>query len=314
MPLRSIISVVLGLALLRAGGADARGPARPPPGDLDGVWTNASYTRLQRPKSLPSLVLSPDQARSYEATLRAHHGVPSPPDDDVGQVDSEFSDSGDGLARIRGEIRSSWITDPADGRVPYTAEARRRLGAGGPDRRDGPEDLSASDRCLFSNGGAPPQMSAMDTNLFRIVQTPGQVALVSEKNHAVRLIEIADARRPGAPPTWTGNSIGRWEGATLVVDTRGFRDELVDRFFFTYSRSAVVEERFTRTAPDEILYQFKVHDPAMFTQDWRGEEVFKASSQRMFEFACHEGNRSLPNILAGARLRDRAAPAASAGR
>lgn len=279
--------------------------AATPPGDLDGVWTNASYTRLQRPRTLPSLVATPEQARAYEAPLRAHHGVSAPPDDKTGQIDSEFSDSGDGLARIRGEIRTSWITDPADGRVPYTEEAKRRLGFGRPAPDDDPEDLSASDRCTFSNGSAPPQMSSMDTNLFQIVQTPSQVAIVSEKNHGVRLIEIAAARRPHTPPTWTGDSIGRWDGASLVVETRGFREPLVDRFFFTYSNAAVIEERFTRTGPDEILYAFTVHDPTMYTRDWRGEEVFKASRQRMFEFACHEGNYSLPNILAGARRRDR---------
>lgn len=307
-----VLAASVGACLTGPSVADAAGrrAAFPPVAraHLDGVWTNASYTRLQRPKSLHALVLSPDEARAYEATLAAHHGVPENPSDTVGQIDSEFGDSGDGLARIHGEIRSSWITDPADGRVPYSDEGKRRMRFGEPDRDDNPEDLDAADRCLFSNGGAPPQMSTMETNLFQIVQTPTRVAFVSEKNHAVRLIEIAPRHRPIETVSWTGNSVGHWEGATLVVDTRGFRDPLVDRFFVSYSSSAVVEERFTRTSAEEIIYTFKVHDPAMFTRDWSGEEVFKATAGRICEFACHEGNYSLRNILAGARVRDGAGP------
>lgn len=302
-------AVVLSLTPAAGVAAPSRPAAIPTASRLDGVWTNASYTTLQRPRALHSLVVAPQDAAAYEATLRAHHGVAAPPSDTVGQIDSEFSDSGDGLARIRGEIRSSWITQPEDGRVPYTDEAKRRLRFGLPDLFDNPEDLSASDRCLFSNGSAPPQMSTMETNLFQIVQTADTVAIVSEKNHAVRLIEIASTRPPARrPPSWTGNSIGRWEGSTLVVETRDFREPLVDRFFFSYSSRAVIEERLSRTSADTIAYTFKVHDPAMFKSDWTGEEVFRATKGRVFEFACHEGNYSLENMLRGGRREALAGP------
>jgi hypothetical protein len=293
------------LAGLWASTADAKprkvSPAAQPT-DLGGIWTNASYTGLQRPKAFKSLVISEAEARVYEATLAPTHGVQPFPDDTLGQVASEFNDSGDHLARIHGEIRTSWIIDPADGRVPYTAEAKRRLRFGEPDLYDNPEDLDDSLRCRYANGSAPPQMSSMDTNLVQIVQTKDYVALYSEKNHDVRIISLNVARDPMRPPSWSGDSIGHWQGKTLVVETKNFRDDLVDRFFFAYSKAATIEERFTRISPTEILYAFAVNDVTMFSQPWRGEMLFKAAKSPIYEFACHEGNYSLPSILRAARL------------
>jgi hypothetical protein len=301
-------AVTAGLALAQLCGMSgpahaAPGKASPPkvPTDLGGVWTNASYTRLQRPKAFKTLVISEAEARAYEATLASTHGVGSFADDSVGQVASEFNDSGDSLARIHGQIRTSWIVDPADGRVPYTEEAKKRLRFGQPDLYDNPEDLDDSLRCRYANGSAPPQMSSMDTNLVQIVQTKDNVVLASEKNHDVRIISLRAARDPLRPPSWSGDSVGHWEGRTLVVETRNFRDDLIDRFFFVYSKAAVIEERFTRISPTQILYAFKVTDPTLYSQAWRGEMLFTTARGPIYEFACHEGNYSLPSILAAAR-------------
>ncbi len=293
--------------LLAVGGLARTAPAAPaakpaPAGDLTGLWTNASYTKLQRPKTFKSLVVSPDEARAYETSVAKHHGVTAFGEDTVGQLDSEFNDSGDGLARIDGQIRSSWIVDPASGRIPYTPAGRKLLGLDDDDRYDNPEDLDASARCMTGNGSAPPQTSAMDSNELQIIQTPTEVLLASEKNHDIRIIHLNQPRDPHRPASWAGESIGHWEGATLVVDTRGFREPVVDRFFLAYTKDAVIEERFTRTSPTQIRYLFTVTDPAVFSQPWRGEMVFNATTKPIYEFACHEGNYSLPSILRAARL------------
>ncbi|CAN5384389.1 hypothetical protein BH09PSE2_BH09PSE2_18110 [soil metagenome] len=280
-------------------------PEAPSTTDIEGLWTNASYTRLQRPKKLKSLVMTPDEAKVYEATLTKYHGVPSNPMDHLGQNDSEFPDSGEGLAKIRGQLRTSWIVSPADGRVPYTAEAKARLHIGDPDFEesfDNPEDRPDGERCISSNGDSPPQMSEQDANLVQIVRTKDHVAIYSEKNHEFRIIPLTTVRTPNQPPSWAGNSIGRFEGATLVVETQGFRREVMDRDFFFHSGDAKVTERFTRTGPGELLYEFTVVDPKTFTQPLRGEELFRATKGPIYEYTCHEGNYSLPSIMKAARL------------
>ena len=280
-------------------------PARLTAGDLEGLWTNASYTRLQRPKKLKSLVLTAAEAKAYEATLAKFHGVPDNPMDELGQNESEFPDSGDGLAKIRGQLRTSWIVSPSDGRVPYSAEAKARLHIGDPDWEEGydnPEDRPDGERCISSNGDAPPQISEQDSNLLQIVRTKDHVAIYSEKNHEFRIIRLTTQRNPNQPPSWAGDSIGHWEGATLVVETQNFRRPNMDRDFFFHSGDAKVVERFTRTSATEIVYEFTVTDPKTFIQPLRGEELFRATRGPIFEYTCHEGNYSLPSILKAARL------------
>ena len=305
----TVAALALGLCAGGAVQAGARPRPAPPPNaastDIQGLWTNASYTRLQRPKKLKGLVMTPAEAKAYEATLARFHGVPSDPMDDLGQNESEFPDSGAGLAVIRGQLRTSWIVSPADGRVPYTAAARARLHIGDEDYDDpydNPEDRPAGERCISSNGDAPPQMSEQDANLLQIVRTKDHVAIYSEKNHEVRIIPLTTVRNPNQPPSWAGNSIGRFEGATLVVETQGFRHADMDRDFFYHSGDAKVTERFTRTGPGEMLYEFTVVDPKTFTQPLLGEELFRATEGPIYEYTCHEGNYSLPSILKAARL------------
>jgi hypothetical protein len=302
-----------GLGALAAGGlgapalARARPAAVPPADSLTGVWTHAWYTHLQRPKDLPRLVVTPAEAAAYEAPRKRLHGDSLDAEDEVGQSESEFPDQGPGLARIRGEIRSSWIVDPPDGRIPWTAAARARLHLDKPaaENADDPEARDTDEQCLTANGSGVPLLNAHDTNVVTIVQAPGHVVIVSENNHATRIVRLADAGED--PASWWGTSLGHWEGKTLAVETHGLRPGLTRiANDLTLSDQSRVTERFTRTGPDEIAYGFWVQDPTLFTQAWRGEMVFRRSQGAMFEFACHEGNYGLPDILAMARRMERA--------
>ena len=310
------LALVIGLC---AGAAVAAVPATPYRAprtawgapDLGGLWSNASYTKLQRPPGFAGLVATPQEARAYEAKLKRYHGVAEPPPnaDSVGQVDSEFFEGGEGMTRIGGQLRTSWITDPANGRIPYRPEVRKRLRVGlpePPEAFDDPEARPAFERCVTAGGSAPPLLAGNDANLLEIVETPDHLAILAEKNHELRIIPLNGTRDPHAPPTWSGNSVGHWEGETLVVETKGFRDAVIDRDPLLYQSGAgVIVERFTRVARGEVLYQFQVDDPAAFTQVWRGETILAAAKGPLYEYACHEGNRSLPNILAAARAADR---------
>ena len=279
----------------------AKSASRP---DLTGTWTNAWYTWLQRPKALKSLVLTPAEAEAFEGPRRRLRGELPDKSDGLGQNESEFPDQGPGLAHIRGEIRSSWITDPADGRIPWKAGVLDRLDLD-PDHGDADnvEARDTDERCLTNSSATAPLTNSHDANLIQIVQTPGWVAIVGEKNHEIRIVRMIGADPPSsraALSSWNGASSGRWEGATLVVETTGLRPgttKVGDDLWL--SDQARVTERFTRNGPGEIAYEFQVEDPTLFTRTWRGEEVFRKAEGRMFEYACHEGNYALPGILTG---------------
>lgn len=278
--------------------------------DLEGLWTNASYTELERPGDLKSLVVSPEDAKAWEAKLAKSGGVNVGPDP-VGQGGSEFPESGSGLARIKGEIRGSWIVDPPDGQLPYTEAARKRLKS--PPYRhsdyDDPEQRPMAERCLTADATGAPMISSPDTNVLQILQTRDAIVLVSEKYHDARVVRLGGGSAPNAPRSWMGECEGRWDGETLVVTTTRLRTGLQERSWgFWLSGEARVEERLTRIGPDEIFYEFSVDDPSLYKQVWRGEMVFRATRGPMFEYACHEGNYGIVNILGAARLGNQPAP------
>lgn len=316
---RLVLATLAGLAGFGAdrAGASERAPARTRPshtGDISGTWTLGSYTEFRRPKELKSLVLTPAEAEAYEAPRRALGGMKAAKDGEVGQAESEYNERGSALARVRGEIRSSWIVDPLDGQIPYTAAAKARLGLDkNPpvERLDNPEDLNGSTRCLANSAAGAPMMGAPDTNLFEILEVPGHVVILTEKYHDLRIIRLDRTARPDVNArAWMGDSVGRWEGDALVVETQGFRPGVTGRgnglYLTEYSR---VFEQFTRVAPATLLYAFTVEDPSLFTQAWRGEMALDRANGRLFEYACHEGNYSLRSILAGARRRQSTAAA-----
>lgn len=270
---------------------------------LTGVWTNATYTSLQRPKDFTRLRLTAAEAEAYEAPRRALSGsLPSAPDA-LGQAESEFQDRGAGLLRVNGEIRSSIIVDPADGRIPYTKAAREKLGteAALPRGLDNPEQRQDFERCLATSGTGAPIIPSQDGNVTAFVETRDALVIVCEKLNDTRIVQIGDAPPTSPPPSWSGTSVGRWEGDTLVVETTGLRPGISDRYFFWLSDHSRVTERFTRIEPTVILYAFTVEDPLLLTQPWRGEMVFTPAPGRIYEYACHEGNYGLPDILRAAR-------------
>jgi hypothetical protein len=325
--------IVLIAAALATGAA--AGPYRAPrtasgAPDLQGVWTYETMTRLERPKALKDLVLSPAAAAALEkkrtdsyareiAPLAADEAAPTPTDK-VGQDASQWYSAPQGLARIGGQIRSSLITDPADGQLPVsdaTRAAAKAEDTAEDDLFDNPETRPIDERCLLGAGGSPgPPILVQGTNaLIGIVQSPGDVALQFEWNHDVRIIAL-DRGRSGVRGRWMGESLGRWEGDTLVVETTHFSP--AERWHWTggtyvpIGPDTVVVERFTRTGPDEIVYRFEVTDPSIYTRPWRGEMPLRPTHERIFEYACHEGNYSLPGILAGARKTEADAKAAKA--
>ena len=332
---RALLAGAIGLVALCAQGSLAGPKAAPVAGgDLSGTWTNAWYTKLERPAAFKSLTVTPAEAEAYEAPRRAHKGeLIDPKADTLGQNESEFPDNGPGLARIGGQLRSSWIVAPADGKVPWRPDAKAAQRLGQPsDDYDNVEARDTEERCLTNPGTAAPILNDHDANLVQFVhtgdrRTGGALAIYGEKNHQVRIVRILPAvagARDGAPDPraagvtdWLGSSVGHWEGATLVVETTGLRPgiTMINRGLLLSGHSRVVE-RFTRSGASEIAYGFEVTDETLFTAPIRGEMIFRAAEGRIFEYACHEGNYSLPTILNSARAAERekaAKPGAGGG-
>lgn len=281
--------------------------------DLQGVWTNASYTDLERPPELKSLVISPQEARKAEAIF-AKIGSFDPNDiDPLDQKASEFWEVGEGLARVRGEIRTSWIIDPADGKLPFNAETLKRFhyDEKNPPKRshDNPEEQSVTTRCVASEGGYPPNLPSPDGNYLQIVQTADHVAMLIEKYHDVHIIPLGAKHAPAAVTSWMGDAIGRWEGETLVVENTNFCLSGLNRTDrLKISPAATIVEKFTRVGPNELLYEFTVTDPTIYTQTWRAEMPFRRAKGPIYEYTCHEGNYGMTNILAGARYEESHSP------
>ena len=239
----------------------------------------------------------------------------------VGGYNTFWIDRGDAAFRIDGLIRTSIITDPPNGRQPPLTESARAARAArarfarpndgtawwladdldAPGPYDHPEQRPAAERCLmgFGSTAGPPMLPVLYNNMKRIVQTDDTVVILVEMVHDARIVRM---NQPHAPPeirSWLGDSVGHWEGDTLVVDTTNFTD---DPSFGAASRNLHVVERFTRLDADTLLYQFTVDDPAVWTAPWSGEYVWPASNDRVYEYACHEANYSFGGILRGARV------------
>ena len=308
------------LLLPLAAGAEPWSPPRMPWGDpdLQGTWTNATLTGLERFDGVEKLVLTPQEARDVEkgfADLYASiDDVPEQLEagDDVGGYNTFWLDPGRHLAVVRGEIRSSVISDPADGKLPYSWKGRMNVLQRFWQLRkaDDPETRLLGERCLvgFGSTGGPPMVPVLYNNHYQIVQAPGFVTILVEMNHNARIVRLGAEHLPLPIRPWLGDSVGRFEGETLVVETTQFHPaqsfRACIRHQFYLSKDAKVVERFTRVGPKEILYEFAVNDLENYTQVWKGEVPLLAASGRIFEYACHEGNYALSNILAGEREND----------
>jgi hypothetical protein len=214
----------------------------------------------------------------------------------------------DGLPIVRGERRTRLIVAPANGKLPLTAAAQKI--AAETETMDGPKDdyeqRSSSERCLVVSG-VPPIHAVISYNRQRIIQTPTHVVIHNENGDEARVIPFASQHAAPGPRSWYGESIARWDGDTLVIDTiRTPSQERVRGLFtkFVINEDARIIERYTRLSMSELLYQFTIEDPAAYSEPWLAEFSFKASDTGMFASPCHEHNHSLPNILLGQRMAD----------
>ena len=305
------VAFVVALLAIPACGQEVWTPPRTPDGhpDLGGIWTNATITPLERPRNLEGTEFLTDvEAAEYEAEARVLNDGDrrdSNPQADLRTGYNDFWwDRGTDVVSTK---RTSLIVDPPNGRIPpLTDEAQRNAAARTEARRlrpaDGPEDRSLADRCITRGNNGPPMLPAGYNNNYQIVQTADYVVILIEMIHDSRIIPLN--LRPHLPSDvqqWMGDSRGRWEGDTLIVQTTNFTDRTN---FRGSGENLQVIERFTRVDEDTLLYQFTVDDPQSFTQPWSGEIPMKKTAGPIFEYACHEGNYSMANILAAARAQE----------
>jgi hypothetical protein len=294
--------------------------------DLEGTWTNATLTVLERPKEYGNRkVMTDEEVKKVEgedAKLMADGNKPTDPKVKTTDLphecgrgfsgagcgyNSAWIDPGSTVMRVNGEPRSSFITDPPDGHFPPTKPGvvvpnmyvRAHYG-------ENPENQTLGERCLTSFGysAGPVMLPLLYNNNYEIAQSKDTVAIVVEMVHDVRIIHIGAKHRTDGARPWMGDSIGWYEGPTLVVETTNFPEATSLHGAW---KELKVTERFTRVGPHRVLYQFTVADPTVWDRPWSGEYEFSSSKGRIFEYACHEGNYALEGILSGARADEAAA-------
>lgn len=330
-------SVLLGGVMLAAGTASAA-PAYSPPmtsfgqPDIQGTWSNATLTPFTREAQYGArLTLTPEEAAKIEKTNDALNKDGLKPTDpkatikdlpvDCGRgfkgvdcgYNSFWTDPGNMLIRIDGQPRTSIVVEPANGQLPpMTPEGQKRAMAlmarfrgGGQHAYDNPESRSLGERCItsFGSSAGPPMLPLLYNNNYQIVQTPDAIAIEVEMVHDVRIVKLNGQHGPANIRSWMGDSIGHWEGKTLVIETTNIRQE--QAMYGMGSEDFRVTERLTRISPDKILYQFTVDDPKTYKAPFKGELTFNATKGPVYEYACHEGNYALPHILAGARSKEK---------
>ena len=351
-----LASAMLGPGMAHAQAAPGYTPPKTSWGvpDLQGFWSNASITDMQRPPQYPNLVLSDAEVAKmegedyYNNRTREDSKRNRPEDMKLldgtdllsgGGYNAFWVDQGSHVARVRGTPRSSWVVEPADGRIPRIGAAPQARpasgtagaptgaasasgtvqGPGAVDRNaggalgsyDNPETRPMGERCIigFGNTGGPVMTNVLYNNTYQIVQSPTHAMILVEMVHDARIIPIfkdaAEARanfRPGVIKQWLGDSVGWYEGDALVVETRNVHPQ--QRGYV--SKDGKLIERFSRWDDKQIVYEFTVEDPAQFTRPWKGEMAFNLSPMPSYEYACHEGNYAMEGILAGARAQERA--------
>jgi len=301
--------------------------------DLQGTWSNATMTPFQRgrgqgPVYTPEEVARREQGfveRVERGSLPSDPNRPAPPTGQgVGSYNQVWFEQGDRVAVVNGEPRTSLITYPATGRIPaLTAEGQERKDEYHGFRSqwgeyDHPELRPLADRCIVYYASSPtatlgPPMTPSGgyNNNIRVIQTADHVVIHGEMVHDTRIIQLGEPNRlPEQIRPWFGDSWGRWEGNTLVVETTNIHpdmgfNELNDKI--PNSPDLRVIERFTRVGEDDILYEFEVQDPRTYTEVWGGQIPWRTFDQQIYEYACHEGNYSMSNVLSGARYQERQA-------
>lgn len=300
--------------------SSAWNPPRLPDGrpDLSGYWSNNTATPLERPTALATKeFLTDEEAKLLENEsrdrTRASDRQKTDRPNEVGDYNAIFKEDGRWALPNK---RTSIITEPKDGRMPrLTPEAQKKFDADQEYHKlhphDGPEDMTTIERCITWISSGPPMLPTFYNNNYQVVQSHDHVMIVAEMIHDARIIPL-DGRPHENLPQWMGDPRAHWEGDTLVVETINFNGR---RGWFGTpmteggggkrpDQKMKVTERFTRTAPDILLYQFTVDDPGMFTQPWSGEIPMRAVKGPIYEYACHEGNYAMEGILAGARAEE----------
>jgi hypothetical protein len=305
--------------------------------DLQGVWSYATLTPLQRPRTLgDKAVMTEDEAAKYERdriTRENKDRRDTTPGavTDVGRAYNEFWwDRGTKVIETR---RTALVIDPADGRVPSLTPLAKQRGAerataqgrvpgsqptgddvedgtqGGVDGRGGRadtwEDRSLGERCiLFVNRAGPPMTPSAYNNNFQLFQSANYVVILNEQAHDSRIVPLDNRPHlPGHVRQWLGDSRGHWEGDTLVVETKNLTDQTA---VFGSGPNMQLVERFKRTGPDSLMYEFTVNDPESFTRPWTAQIPVTRTEGHLYEYACHEGNYGMFGILAGARKLEQA--------
>jgi hypothetical protein len=272
--------------------------------DMQGIWKNSNLTPLERPQEFTQLTITATDAAWLKAQYLVPSGGPNQPDDPGRALEDRSFEP------IRGELRSSQIIDPDDGRIPWNEVYKEKPAAlrrASLSAFDNPEQRPPLERCLGSNG-APPMQPNPEGNFYQFVQTPDTTVIMSEVSHDARIVRMNSMHSPPAITSWLGDSIGWWEKDTLVVETKYFAPNsavrMNSRYLFLVSPQTTVTERFSRVSDHELIYVFSVSDPTYYTRSWTGETHLLRSKERMFEGACHEGNYSMRNILEAARTHE----------
>lgn len=324
--------VGLSLAMLPVA-AQAQGADRP---ELTGTWTNASRTGLQRPRGVEDLVVTAEVAAQMVAgmglagisaeniesgpAVDPETGAPPEGAQDFGLrgYNLFWTDPGSTLAYVKGELRTSYIIDPPNGRIPRREQpqpdweiknygARYLTGVG---EDDGPEAFPLAERCLlgFGNTAGPGMMGTLYNSTYEFVQTDDYVMIAVEMAHDARIIPLFDSadearanHRPSVLKQWLGDSVGWYEDGKLIVETRNINPKQMAESSVPITADGVVTETFSRYSDTEIVYTFTVDDSNLYLQPWTAELSYHTMEGEMYEYACHEGNHAMPGMLAGAR-------------
>ncbi len=317
-----------------ASGASAASVPRAADGhaDLSGVWSNASVTHLTRPPGPATLTVTEAEAKAIAksapqvqrterdaAPIDPKTGAPGV--GDPGGYNAFWLDAGDKMGFVRGQYRTSWIVDPADGQLPFTPQGKALVAKAAAysrdaDRPDNPEAFEPWDRCIISSrgSGGPGMLNNVYNSNYQIMQTRTHVVIEVEMIHDARGVPVFPSKAaaqaahgPAALSLWLGDSTGWWEGDTFVIETVNVNAEQGRAGPIFLTPKGRVTERLTRVSAQQIDYSFEVEDPVYYTRPWKAEMSLNAGPKAIYEYACHEGNYALPDILSGMRAGERAA-------
>jgi uncharacterized protein (UPF0333 family) len=295
--------------------AKAYTPPRTPDGqpDIQGFWTNSTYTPLERPNNVTKEFYTPEE---LEVAIKQAADRETAQTEPGTTADVHYDFTQFGLDRSQStfakNMRTSLITNPENGKLPpVTPEGQKRAADRAAARKtqggqyDAAENMPIGSRCIIMAGAGPPMMNAGYNSNYQIVQGAGYVMILTEMIHDVRVIPVDGRPQPHSNVRqWVGTSRGRWDGNTLIVETTNFNGK---NAFRGASENMKVIERFTRVADDAITYQFTVEDDATWARPWTAEMPMQKTEGPIFEFACHESNYGIANILAGARADEKRA-------